>query len=318
MRNIVLFLSMNFFSKKERPVENIAFIGIISAITIIFVSLLSLFSFLTYALALFLPLFATLVAVFCKKRYFPVYVLVTVLICSLLFFNRIELTLFTLIPSLIAGFLFGYFFDNQMSIPLLIVLTTIIQTLFSLLSLCIGGLLVGKGFSYSYIFTTLGLDGFDNIDTIFLPILLLFSLAQISLSLIIAYNEAKKFIEIKVNNKYDDIILASLIIFFTILLVIVSFFALPLSYLFMVINLLIGVFIAIKTFIENKVFIRVLIGFSLILSVFLFAGFFTLVNENASYLLLNNFPLLMAILQYVILLLSKNNKLDRIKNRTDK
>lgn len=309
---------MNFFSKKERPVENIAFIGIISAITIIFVSLLSLFSFLTYALALFLPLFSTLVAIFCKKRYFPLYILVTVLICSLLFFNRIELTLFTLIPSLIAGFLFGYFFDNQMSIPLLIILTTIIQTLFSLLSLCIGGLLVGKGFSYSYIFNVLGLDGFDNIDTIFLPILLLFSLAQISLSLIIAYNETKKFIEIKLNNKYDELILSSLIIFFTILLVIVSFFALPLSYLFMVINLLIGVFLAIKTFIENKIFIRVLIGFLLVLSLFLFAGFFTLVNENASYLLLNNFPLLIAVLEYVILLLSKNNKLDKIKNRTDK
>lgn len=302
---------MKIFSKKEKPVENLAFIGICSAITVVFVTLLTFFSFLSYFFALFIPLIATFVALFCKYRYYPIYAFSVTIICVLLFFNRIELTVFTLIPSLITGFLFGFFFNNKLSIPLLLLITSIVHTLFLLLSICTTGAILGKGFSIEYIKEIFGYP--DGFETIFYSLMYLFSLAQAFLSLVVAYNEMQKFTKISFSNDMDELIVGISIVVSTLLIVLFAFVYNPLAYLFMTISIILGIYLAICLINKKQVLLYILLGFLVVLSLFLFAGLYQFLPDNSKMLLLNNLPLLVSLLYFVNLLLFKRNKKDKIE-----
>ena len=99
---------MELFKKRETPVENITYLGIMAAINVIFVLLTNVLPVLFFLIVFVLPLTSAVVTLFCKKAYFPIYFIVTLALCFLvnLGFHIFDTFLYVF-PSLITGFLFG-------------------------------------------------------------------------------------------------------------------------------------------------------------------------------------------------------------------
>ena len=119
---------MALFKKRETVIQNIAYLGIMAAINIIFVLLTAILPPLMFIIIFVLPLTSAVVTVFCKKRYFPIYFVVTVSLC-LLFTSGLYIfdTFFYVVPSLITGFLFGLMLEKNVPSIYMISVTTIAQ-----------------------------------------------------------------------------------------------------------------------------------------------------------------------------------------------
>ena len=99
---------MALFKKRETLVQNIAYMAIMAAINVIFVLLTALLPPLMFLMVFVLPLTSAVVTLFCKKRYFPIYFIVTIGLCMLASFGiYIFDTFFYVLPALISGFFFG-------------------------------------------------------------------------------------------------------------------------------------------------------------------------------------------------------------------
>lgn len=105
---------MSVFKKRESLVQNIAYMGIMAAINVIAVVLMNyVLPVLFLPFALFMPLTSTVLTLFCKKRYFPIYAIATTGLCFLVSLNNISDTLFYVIPSIISGFAFGIMLEYR-------------------------------------------------------------------------------------------------------------------------------------------------------------------------------------------------------------
>ena len=99
---------MEIFKKRETVTQNIAYMAIMSAINIIFVLLSNLVPGLLFLLVLILPLTSTVVTLYCKKVYYPVYAITTLGLCLAVAggFSIFDALIYVF-PSLIVGFVFG-------------------------------------------------------------------------------------------------------------------------------------------------------------------------------------------------------------------
>ena len=119
---------MELFRKRETVTQNIAYMAIMSAINIIFVLLSNILPVLLFLLVLILPLTSTIVTIFCKKKYYPVYAIVTLGLCFAVAgaFSIFDALIYVF-PSLIVGFVFGICFEKKFPAILIIVGATVIQ-----------------------------------------------------------------------------------------------------------------------------------------------------------------------------------------------
>ena len=119
---------MNFLKKKETPVENIAFIGILSSINVIFVLLSSLLPILFLLLVFILPLTSMIITIYCKKKYYPIYFLTSMGLCIAVTagFSIFDSFIYVF-PSLITGFVFGILIEKHVNALYIIQINTIIQ-----------------------------------------------------------------------------------------------------------------------------------------------------------------------------------------------
>lgn len=126
---------MNFFRKRSTPVENLTLIAIVAGID----GLFSLFSALLPLGALFLmfaiPLLSALVAIFCKKGYYPIYIFVAAGVSLAVSAWEITNTIFYLIPSLFTGGLYGILIDRKVPSSINIFVTSLLQFLLFIASL---------------------------------------------------------------------------------------------------------------------------------------------------------------------------------------
>lgn len=120
---------MSIFQKRESPIQNIAYMGIMAAINVIAIVMMNyVLPVLFLPFALFMPLTSTVVTLLCKKRYFPIYAIATIGLCFLVSINNISDTLFYVIPSVISGFAFGMLIEYRMPSPISIFITGLIYT----------------------------------------------------------------------------------------------------------------------------------------------------------------------------------------------
>lgn len=106
---------MNIFNKRKTLIENIAYMGIMAAINVIFVLMATLLPFLLFLLVFILPLTSTIVTIFCKKKYYPIYFVATIGLCMIVTLWNISDTFFYVIPSLISGFIFGIMIERKIN-----------------------------------------------------------------------------------------------------------------------------------------------------------------------------------------------------------
>lgn len=105
---------MSLLQKRDSAIQNIAYMGIMAAINVIAVVLMNyVLPVLFLPFALFMPFTSTVVTIFCKKRYFPIYALATIGLCFLVSINNISDTLFYVIPSVLSGFAFGMMIEYK-------------------------------------------------------------------------------------------------------------------------------------------------------------------------------------------------------------
>ena len=119
---------MELFKKRETLIQNIAYMAIMAAINVVFVLLSNVLPVLLFLLVFVLPLTSTIVTIFCKKRYFPIYFVVTLSLCFAVSagFSIFDTFIYVL-PSLITGFIFGLFIEKQIPALYTLLAATVVQ-----------------------------------------------------------------------------------------------------------------------------------------------------------------------------------------------
>ncbi len=142
MKNFILarpslskIFSMKVFSRKETPAQNIAFCAIIAAFDGILSLVGALLPMSAFFLMMLAPLLAALVAYFCKKRYYALYLFGALGVSIAVSAWSFENTLFYLLPSLCSGLLYGFLLRRKSNTALMNFLVSIVQYCFFWLSL---------------------------------------------------------------------------------------------------------------------------------------------------------------------------------------
>ena len=141
------------FKKRETLTQNIAYMGLMAAINVVFVLLTYFVPFLIFVLVFILPLTSVIVVLFCEKKYLPIYMLATIGLCLIATLNNFSDTLFYVIPALISGVAFGLLVERKISPIWIIFASTLITT----------------GLSYAFVPLIEAIYG-QNIITVFLTV----------------------------------------------------------------------------------------------------------------------------------------------------
>lgn len=183
---------MELFKKRETPIQNIAYMAIMAAINIVFVLLCNILPVLLFLLVFILPLTSVVVTIYCKKRYFPIYFIVTLLLCLAVTsgFSIFDTFIYVL-PSLITGFIFGISIEKNVPAILTLTIATVVQYLLTILTFFILGTFISNLNLTESIIVAFGLGDWE-FKAIFIQVfLLIISLIQIFISLLFVKYQAK-------------------------------------------------------------------------------------------------------------------------------
>lgn len=174
---------MDLLKKREKPTENIAFIAILSAITVVFFAILNFVPFAFIMICLLFPFLSFVVGKVCRKSYFILYFFSSVLLsCTFAFYDLSNL-LFYLIPSLLSGFLMAIFTERKISIYYQILLASGINFIFMLISVPFIELIYEINI-ISDIIKIFGLENAKSIDSFIYSTIFLFNMIQSIISYI--------------------------------------------------------------------------------------------------------------------------------------
>lgn len=110
--------------KKTTLVHHIAYMGIMTAINLIFILLATYVPVFMFLPIIFLPFASTLVSYECKKRYYLIYAVASIGLC--LIFNPND-TLFYVVPAVITGFMIGVLLEKKINPFWMILFSTLIE-----------------------------------------------------------------------------------------------------------------------------------------------------------------------------------------------
>ena len=117
------------FKKRETALQNMTYIALMCAINVIFVLLTTILPFLFLLIVFLLPLTSIIIYLFCKKYYFPIYAISTVILCALFNIWRVTDTIFYVVPSIVTGFIFGVCIERKVPAFFTIIVASIAQAL---------------------------------------------------------------------------------------------------------------------------------------------------------------------------------------------
>ena len=266
------------FKKRETLVQNITYMALMAAINVVFVLLTTFVPVLFFLIVFVLPLTSTIVALLCKKIYFPIYALSTIILCLVCTIWKIDDTIFYVIPSIISGFVFALMVEKQLPAPLIIIATTIIQMAFSYASIPLIKAMTGRYIvdDFASIF---GLKNYAFLDYVVPSFIFFMALVQETLSFIVTNEEIKKFgYELKKTNLSSWL----MIIFLGASLTLTIIFALtykPLSYVGLLLALYFTACIVVGLLDRKKKWLYIALAGSLLVSFFLFALIYQYIPE---------------------------------------
>ena len=272
---------MSIFKKRETIVGTLAYMSIMVAINAVFVLLTTLVPFLLFLLVFVLPLTHAIVTIYCKKRFYPIYFVATLGICTLVTLWNFSDTFFYVLPSLVTGFIFGLLIEKKVSPILAIMVSTFIQIGFTYLSLPLIKLIFNIDM-IAFFLKVFGLESFaypQYIASIFITIL---SLGQMVITYIFLYESL-----LKMNVDGEPVFKDSwcLIGLNGILFSLATLFAFiypDLTFMFLILTTPISLYFAIELIKQSKKLMPVLLGISLLIALFLTAGLYkTIANYSA-------------------------------------
>lgn len=271
---------MEIFKKRETVIQNIAYMAIMSAINIIFVLLSNLVPGLLFLLVLILPLTSTVVTLYCKKIYYPVYAITTLGLCLAVAggFSIFDALIYVF-PSLIVGFVFGICFEKKLPAIVIIVGATVVQFGLSFLTYLVLSKIV-TNFDIMYgIINLFGLKDFAYLNSFLLIFVYIISQIQIVLSYIFIKLQISR-LGIEINLGCYNRFLLYCVSFISILLAVLSyFFFLNWTMIFVILPIPIYVFEIVQLILKRKTINYVLLGVAHIAFIFIFAFIFKYVHS---------------------------------------
>ncbi len=126
---------MKVFTKKETPIQNLAFCAIIAGFDGILSLISALLPLSAFFLMLIAPLLSALIGYFCKKRYYAIYLFGALGVSIAVSAWNFENTLFYLLPALCSGTAYGFFLRRESNVATTNFVVSMIQYSFFWLSL---------------------------------------------------------------------------------------------------------------------------------------------------------------------------------------
>ena len=281
---------MELFKKRETPVENITYLAIMAAINVIFVLLTNVLPVLFFLIVFVLPLTSAVVTLFCKKIYFPIYFVVTLLLCFLVNFGFAMYDTFLYVfPSLITGFLFGFMAEKKCPVIYIILLLSMVQFGFNLLTFLFIDKLIGSVNLYESLMTLFGLNTFLFKTTFAALFTYIIAEIQIIFTYILISTQIKKLgFEFNLEDDYRFLLYITLG-FFMIAMVLGMFFYIDFALIFLVASLPIPVYLLITLIMKKKLWIYIALGISLLISMFVFALTYNYISAPNGLVMISNY-----------------------------
>ena len=297
---------MAVFKKKTTLVHHITYMGIMTAINLIFIVLATYIPFLMFILILLLPFVSTIVAYYCQKRYYIIYAIASIGLC---FIFNISDTIFYVVPAIITGFVIGVLLEKKINPFWLILSSTIIESALTFAFIPLINLISNVDIVYTFL-TLFKLNDFTYKTEITYLFIYSISLIQCTLTHFVLLSDAKK-IGIDVNNEvssYGSYIIGTEIS--VILSLVSSFFYVPLALIFLAISLYFAIFLLVSLLLVKKTIVYILLGVMLLTCFFVFAFLYATIKQPLGLLILNVFPFtvtLTSFINYYLLKANNNN-----------
>ena len=267
---------MTLFQKKETIVQNIAYMAIMAAINVIFVLLTAILPPLMFLIVFILPLTSATATLFCKKRFFPIYFVVTVALC-LLVTSGIYIfdTFFYVIPSLITGFIFGILVEQKVPSIYIILISTVVQFVVTFLTFIIMNKIIAEinfidtllamfglsDFVFKGVFAVIFLYSLASIQTVFTYVFLKFVIKRIGFEF-----------NLEVKNKQIPL----LIVFASLVIAVGGlFFYVPLTYIAIMFILPLAIYQVVEIVLDKNKVMWILLIVSVFVEMGVFAIFYT-------------------------------------------
>ncbi|MCX5775625.1 MAG: DUF2232 domain-containing protein [Firmicutes bacterium] len=296
---------------KKTVIQNITYMAIMAAINVIFSVLAMFLPLASLVLMLVLPLTSVIVVLFCKEKYFIIYAVSTILLCLLITMSDAQTTIFYVIPSIVSGFVFGWLIKQKIHAAFIMIISAAVQLGITYASLPLIQWIYGVNMIEVFK-TLLHLTAHPYINGIIPTFFFILALAQATFSFIIIHAEIKKF-GITVNS--DEKIFSQLALCGLesgILVVISATFSIVIPYLLFLVYVFFSLFAVIDVLKINRRALRIVLGLSLVINLFLFAILYNLLIPPLGLLLLGLFLLPADALSLCNKYLLKPSKVDRI------
>ena len=263
---------MSLLKKRETPVQNIAYIGIMAAVNAVFVLISSLLPILFILLVFILPLTSVIVTMYCKKFYIPAYFIVTL---ALTFAITAGFSIFDtfiyVFPSLVTGCLFGLLIEKNVPGIYIFIIVTIAQYVLTYLTFIFIDKVVTQVNFYNAIYQMIGLEYFAYKWV--LTIIFTYVIAQMQIALtyiLVKYEMIRIGREINLNISFRFSLYIVTVVGGTITMLSIFFFP-EWSLLFTLLVLPITVFELFDLSMKKNMVIYIVLGIGLIVSGFVFA-----------------------------------------------
>ena len=296
---------MRPFKKQETIVQNIAYMGIMAAVNVIFVVMTYFVPFLLFVLVFVLPLCSAIISYYCKKLYFPIYFVVVVSICLLIDLSD---AIFYVVPSLITGFLFGLCIEKKIPSIFTIAIISIFQFGISLASIPLIQLITNRNIVDDMV-NMFKLSDYQYINYVKYTFIFFISFVQTILTYLVMRSELVKF-GMDFNKVVEKTIVLDIINFVSVAVSILMAFIFPeIAYIFLLFALILTVYRILNfDYKTSKIYI-IELGIIVLLTIFFVALLYNLIVKPLGLLLFGIFPVLVSIAYIInICLLSKRNK----------
>lgn len=228
--------------------HQIAYIAIMSAITIVLSVLANFYPFMSLLLILFLPFVSALVAVTCDLKFFPIYLIATILLSVVVDITNFLSIIFYLIPGLLSGLIIGVSYRVKINGLYMLLGITFVNFLSNFATIPVLDYIYQID-SALYSMRLIGFGSHALYRELFIGFLFIVALIQATLTYYIVDNEIKVF---KQETKQDFSIFDNLIcIVFGFFTVVFSFFHTGLSIVFFMASIYLSIHLLIHLLKEN-------------------------------------------------------------------
>lgn len=281
---------MKGLTKRETPIQNLAFVSLCTAIVALLSLLLEYVPFSAFLVVLILPTVSAFSVEYTKKKYGFLFLVASLLLSFIVTLSNYMDTLFYVYPALLSGFLYGTLRKYRLPIPLIVFACSVLSLLLHYAIIPLIDLIYEIDI-IAFTITLFGLSQKTNVLDIVPAFLFIYSLAEIGISHLFIELTNKKFhYEAKDEERYANWYLLISVIFGTFVFLFM-FIAPSIAYLFLIVSFYFLCAHAMNLFPVLKTWHYLVLGALLLVSIFLIAILYPFVPSTNG-LLLIEIPLL--------------------------